>query len=41
MINQLETLVAANLLEWKELITEPQEQTLAESWGDMKGYSGS
>lgn len=31
MINQLETLVAANLLEWKELITEPQEQTLAES----------
>lgn len=41
MIRQLEILVAANLLEWKELITEPEEQALAESWGDMKGYSGS
>lgn len=31
MINKLEILVAANLLELKELITEPQEQALAES----------
>lgn len=41
MMGQLQILVAANLLEWKDLITEPQEQALAESQGDMKGYSGS
>lgn len=41
LIGQLEKLVATYLLEWKDSITEPQEQAPSESWRDMKGYSGS